>query len=475
MRSAELTRQALLSRGDRPILYEMSGRWISAIALVDRVERLAGRLLGESKRPRTVGVWYRNSIEAVEAFLAVEWAGLTRITVDPNAQGAEAEATFLAGGADLVLADREHAAMLDGIATIHDRHEPFLGEPATPRKDVSSAQTLSLYPRSVVNGKLFAIPFSYGNWDAILMTNVDLYRHGRFGLWREEDEVFLACQQIMHATGLVGTFPFLMMARPQILVDHFSADTLMDVIEERSVTATMLVPQMLTRLTEAGLRKPNAAGSLRHVLYGGGPIVVEDVRRAVKRFGPVLSQVYGRMEGGWPLSVLDTADHAAIAAGDDQLATSCGRPIGAVEVKLRPNLAGGSGELLVSSEMTVKEYEGNDGYCSLGDLMEIDEKGYLFYRGRVDRMINTGYHVYPGEIEAVLSEVPGVAEALVRGEPSREWGETVVAYLVAEPGVEAAELIKTAEAALIGKLARYKIPRKFYVVDHLPSLQRHSV
>jgi acyl-CoA synthetase (AMP-forming)/AMP-acid ligase II len=174
------------------------------------------------------------------------------------------------------------------------------------------------------------------------------------------------------------------------------------------------------------------------------------------------------MEGGWPISVLDAADHAAIAAGDDRLATSCGKPIEAVEVKLRTGSAGRTGELLVSSGMTVDEYKGDDGYCSLGDLMEMDERGYLFYRGRLDRMINNGYHVYPAEIEALLSGVAGVAEALVRGEPNREWGETVVAYLVAEPGVDPEVLAREAQATVSGKLARYKIPRKFFVVAHLP-------
>jgi acyl-CoA synthetase (AMP-forming)/AMP-acid ligase II len=467
MRSAELTRRALLSRGDRPIVYELTGRSISGTALVDRVEKLAGRLLEETGRSGIIGIWYRNSIEAVEAFLAVEWAGLTRITVDPNAQAAEAGATFRAGGADLVLADREHAAMLDGITTVHDRDEPFLGEPIGPQ-DVSGTHTLSLYPRSVANAELFAIPFSYGNWDAILRTNVDLYRDGRFGLWREEDEVFLASQQIMHATGLVGTFPFLRMAKPQVLVDHFSADMLVDTIKEYGVTATMLVPQMLSRLTEAAERKEDMTRSLRHILYGGGPIVVDDIRRSVRCFGPVLSQIYGRMEGGWPISVLDTTDHAAIAKGNDLLATSCGRPIDEVKVQLRSASTSSTRELLVASDMTVAEYKDAEGYCSLGDVMDMDEQGYLFYRGRLDRMINTGYHVYPGEIEAVLSEVPGVAHVLVRGEPNREWGETVVAYMVTEPAVDAADLIQAAQSTVTARLARYKVPRKFLVVDRLP-------
>jgi acyl-CoA synthetase (AMP-forming)/AMP-acid ligase II len=60
---------------------------------------------------------------------------------------------------------------------------------------------------------------------------------------------------------------------------------------------------------------------------------------------------------------------------------------------------------------------------------------------------------------------------LVRGEPSREWGETVVAYLVKKSAIEAAELIQAAQSAVTARLARYKVPRKFLVVDRLPSEQ----
>ncbi len=416
-----------------------------------------------------IGVWYRNSIEAVEANLAVEWAGLTRIMVDPNAQADEAQATFRAGGVELALADKEHARLLEGEAVVHDRDEWFLGERAAPAEEVSGGQPLCLYPRSVTNGQLFAIPFSYGNWDAILRTNVDLYRSDRFGVWAEEEEVLLAAQQIMHATGLVGTFPFLMMGRPQILVDQFVADRVLEAMVEHRVTTTMLVPQMLNKLVDAAEQKGAGAPSLRHVLYGGGPIAPTEIRRAVHHLGPVLSQIYGRMEGGWPISVLDTEDHAAIGNGDDRLATSCGRPVDAVEVRLRSIASSGKGELLVSSDMTVEEYKGDDGFCSLGDIMEIDGRGYLFYRGRLDRMINTGYHVYPDEIEEILRGVPGVVDVIVKGESSVEWGETVVACLVIDRSLDPDVLVATAKSAVAKKLARYKVPRKFLVVDRLPT------
>ena len=472
MRAADSIRTALLARGEQLVLHEPSGRSISARELVHTVERVAGRLLESRPRDGIVGVWYRNCLEAVVAFLAVEWAGMTRITVDPNAQAPEAKATFSAGGAEFVLADAEHAQSLDGEATIYDRSNPFFGESARPRAIDDMRRPLSRYPRSVSNGKLFAIPFSYANWDAILRVNVELYRGGRYGPWHEDSEVLLAAQQIMHATGLVGTFPFLLMGRPQVLVDRFVAEQVIDTIDQYRVTSTMLVPQMLTRLVEAAKGHPGSAGTLRHVLYGGGPVQVDDVREALGRLGPVLSQVYGRMEGGWPICVLDPKDHSTITEHDSGLAGSCGRPIEQVDTRLRPVRKNDMSELelLVASDMNVSEYSDPDGYCPLGDIMERNDDGYLFYRGRLDRMINTGYHVYPAEIEAMIADIPGVAEVLVIGEFNREWGETVIAYVVAAPDAEGgASLVARLRSDLESKLAKYKVPREFRLVDRLPA------
>lgn len=471
MRAAEITRAALLARGEQAILHEMGGRSISASELLSLVERLAGRLLATGPKDGIVGLWYRNSLEAVVAFLAVEWAGLTRVTVDPHAQSPEALATFEAAGAAFVLADSEHAGFLGRSAVIYDQNNPFFGEPLPPQPIADSSRYLSLYPRSVINGRLFAIPFSYANWDALLRINVELYRGGIFGRWDEQHEILLAAQQIMHATGLVGTFPFLLMGRPQVLVDRFAADAIVDAIDRHRVTTTMLVPQMLTRLVEAAEQRAEGAVTLRHVLYGGGPVQTDDIKRAVRRFGPVLSQVYGRMEGGWPISVLGPEQHAAIIAGNEGLAESCGRPISQVSIRLRPVRKDDPRkcELLVASPMNVAEYTDTDGYCPLGDIMERDENGYLFYRGRLDRMINTGYHVYPAEIEEIIADVPGVADVLVTGEPNRDWGETVVAYVVATSEAGKVDLIDKIQQELTSKLARYKIPREFRLVDNLPN------
>ena len=107
-----------------------------------------------------------------------------------------------------------------------------------------------------------------------------------------------------------------------------------------------------------------------------------------------------------------------------------------------------------------------DGWFLTGDIGEFDADGYLSIVGRSkDLIITGGFNVYPREIEELLAEHPGVAEAAVAGEPSSEWGETVVAYVVLSDGaVDEAELLEWCAA----RLAKYKRPRHVRFLDALP-------
>lgn len=152
----------------------------------------------------------------------------------------------------------------------------------------------------------------------------------------------------------------------------------------------------------------------------------------------MLVQGYGRLEGGWPIAVLSPEDHAAIAAGDDRLATSFGRPIPQVQIDLRPLPSSARHELRVRSPGISPSFADPDGWCGLGDLVTRDDRGYLHLAGRNDDMINTGYHVYPAEIASVLPRVPGVLDAQVFGVPDPVRGQRVAARVtIAQAGDEA--------------------------------------
>jgi acyl-CoA synthetase (AMP-forming)/AMP-acid ligase II len=461
------TRAALQAAGGRPMLHDLAGGYRSGDDLIHRVDELAAALAARGLAGRRIGLWYRNGLAAIEAFLAVEWIGATRVPVDPDAAAAEAVAVFDSAGCAGVLVDSEHAGAAPAGALVHDDDAPLRGSDAFRPVEVEPSQVLHLYPRMAAGGQLFGVPISYGNWDATMRVNEELFRSGRYGPGFDDDECFLTAQQLMHGTGLIGSFPFLRMGVPQVLLPRFSADSAIEACERRGVTATFFVPGMLTRLVDR-LAERRTSVRLRHVLYGGAPIGAAEIRDAVAALGPVLTQLYGRLEGGWPLAILDIDDHAAIVAGDDRRASSCGRPVAEVEARLRP-IAGrpDAGELCVRSDMVVADYAEADGWCALGDVAVLDD-GYIYLRGRLDGMINTGsYHVYPAEIEQAISAVPGVRAVMVRGEPDPTWGHVVTAYIVAgQPDDDS--LLPRVQAQLPGRLARYKLPKAIHLVTTLP-------
>jgi acyl-CoA synthetase (AMP-forming)/AMP-acid ligase II len=262
----------------------------------------------------------------------------------------------------------------------------------------------------------------------------------------------------------MGSFPFLHMGLPQVIARGYEPVHAAELISRHRVTSTGMTSGMLAVLLDA-LPQDGTPG-LRRLLYGGAPLQPAQLRRALELLGPSLVQVYGRLEGGWPLTILDQADHAAIAAEDERRSASCGR-VSAPEVELRVR---SNGELCTRSAMAVAEYSDPDGWCGLGDVARIDSDGYVFLEGRLDGMVNTGYHVYPEEVEEALAALPGVAEARVVGQPDERRGELLVAYVVAEPGDDLdAESLRD---ALRERLAAYKVPRVIWVVDTLDTARQ---
>jgi acyl-CoA synthetase (AMP-forming)/AMP-acid ligase II len=469
VQAGRAVRQALLRSGERRLLTDATGSSRTGSTLVRRVDRLAGMLLDRGLAHCRIGLWFWNSLAAIEAFLAVEWIGGTRVPVDPGAAPEEARAVFAAAQVDAVLCDLEHAGSQAG-AIVYDDGTELTGPAVWPDLAVEGSHALLLYPRSVVEGQLLGVPLSYANWAATMEINIRLYREGGYGQPIAEDDCYLTAQQLMHGTSLLGTFPFLMMGLPQVVARRFEASELLPLMARERVTTTLLLPGMITRLTQAAERQQGLELPLRRILYGGGVLPVAELKQALRVLGSEMVQLYGRLEGGWPLSVLGAAEHRAIAAGEELLARSCGKPIPETGFRLRP-LAGrepGEGELWVSNPMVSEAYADAEGWCSLGDIMWRDERGYLYYRGRLDRMINTGYHVYPEEIEEALRQVPGISEARVVGEPTAAGSEKLVAFIVSAPGADPAALTSFARSSLESRLARYKVPREWRVVDRLP-------
>lgn len=461
-------REVLLRAGDTVLIKEMGGPSVRGGELVNHIGQLAGALTDRGLAGARIGLWHTNSVAACEAALAVTWIGGTRVPVDPNATAEEADRIWKAAGADARLTDLEHAPLAADGALVHDNQQPLAGPAASPVTPDPDAVCV-LYPRGVRAGELIGVPLSYRNWYATMRLNCDLYRDGTYGPgFDPQTEVYLTAQQIMHGTGQMGTFPFLHMGLPQVILRTYTAPDVLAAIHHEKVTATVVPTLMLQRIAQHIEESGAGTGSLRRIVYGGAPIAPSLLRQLCQALPGMLTQVFGRVEGGWPMAVLSVDDHTRIADGDQQLAGSCGRPLPeAGDLMIRTN-----GEVAVRSAMTSRQFADPDGWCGLGDRGEIRD-GYLYLTGRLDRQINTGYHVYPGEIEDALKTLPQVADAYVCGQPDDRYGEQIIAYIVLTTtphGTTTTDPTSAIDAGLRVKLATYKIPRHYHIVSQLPPL-----
>lgn len=451
MIAGEGMRTALRAAASTDLVHDR-GTWRTGAELDAAIGALAARLVDRVGLGGSVGIWTWNGAEAIVAHLAAERAGLNRVPVDPASPAPEAQAIYAAAGVGLVLVDDEHA--LDTVATEQLGPGVWAGGTDVAPVEVDADATASTVVRGMTDHGLFAIPMSFGNWEAHMRLALQLLGSGVYG--RQDDRpCFLTVQQFMYGSGLVGTFPFLRAGLPQVVLRTFDAEAVAAAVTTFDATATFMVPGMVTRL--AGAVGTPREGWRLHILYGGAPVPVADLRAAMAVLGTNLTQLYGRFEGGWPITVLDAGDHRRIADGDDDLATSCGRVVEGVEVDLRD--AAGGQELRVRSGCVSPAFRDPDGWCALGDLVTVDADGYYRLHGRVDGMINTGsFHVYPDEVVAAIrSTFPAVTEAEVVAVPDPRWGQAVCANLRWAPGSqpppdgEFRNLLAT-------RLAKYKVP-----------------
>lgn len=250
--------------------------------------------------------------------------------------------------------------------------------------------------------------------------------------------------------------------------------------------STFSAPTIVKRLVEyaaqAGLTPADCAQSFKTIVYGGAPMYAADIRRALQVMGPRFVQIYGQGETpmvGTVLSrdLLADVDHPRYA---ERVAS-----IGVAQSPVRVRIAdaqgrdlpmGEIGELLVQGDSVMAGYWQNpdatakaiqDAWLFTGDMGVIDADGFVTLKDRSkDMIISGGTNIYPREIEEVLLTLPGIDEVAVVGEADAdaEWGENVVAFVVASAAVSDADM----DAHCLQHIARFKRPKRYVRVDALP-------
>jgi long-chain acyl-CoA synthetase len=233
-------------------------------------------------------------------------------------------------------------------------------------------------------------------------------------------------------------------------------------------------PTMVVRLLASKAGRPPK--HLKTLIYGGAPMYVADSLRAIELFGPRLYQLFGQGEA--PMTITGLPQELHRKEFMDRLAT-CGYARTGCEVKIvdgddRDLPAGETGEIVTRSDCVMAGYWQNPqataktlrgGWLHTGDVGAMDAAGFLTIRDRSkDMIISGGSNIYPREIEEVLLRHPAVAECSVVGRPHAEWGEEVVAFVVARQAIATEEL----DQLCLENIARFKRPREYRFVQALP-------
>jgi long-chain acyl-CoA synthetase len=300
-------------------------------------------------------------------------------------------------------------------------------------------------------------------------TQLENYRLMIAMLDMRSGDVHLVTGPLGHAALHAG-LPQLLVGGTVTLMGRFDKTCFWHDCADHGATNALMVPTMMS----GALDHPGEAPRLRRILSTAATLAVGLKQRLADHFPHVgLVEAYSSSEFGYVAALMP----------DEQFHRSrpVGRPLPGQDVAIfddagLPCPAGEVGMIHVRSPELVTRHMGSvrpkstraeqrgEGWMTSGDLGYVDEDGYLFISDRrADLIVSGGLNVYPAEVEAVLTDVPGVREVAVVGIPDPHWGHRVVAYVDADADID------TMLALCAERLAKYKIPRAIHRVGPLPS------
>ena len=459
--------------------------------LIQRVSMLAAGLrsrLGLEQGDR-VALAMANSPFYVELFYAAWWSGLTAVPVNAKLHREEAAYILDHSGAKVCFVTADLAADIGSLEgrcgqlarVIEAGSAQYL---ALLRDDVAAEPVplpgdgvAWLFYTSGTTGRPKGVMISHRNIVAMSLcyfSDVDRIDPG---------DCVLHAAPMSHGSGMYN-FPHVLRAANQIIPEqaHFDPAEIFALCGSYHGVAMFAAPTMVNRLVAyAHQHQPQLIG-LKSIIYGGGPMYLEDIKHALATVGERLVQIYGQGECPMAITALSRS-HIADRQHPRWQArlASVGVAQSAVEVMVadendRPLPAGEIGEVLVRGEVVMQGYWANpeasaqtlrNGWLHTGDVGSFDADGFLTLRDRSkDLIISGGSNVYPREVEEVLLRHPAVAEVSVVGRRHADWGEEIVAFVTLQPGAQASE--NELDALCLQHIARFKRPRAYRFVDSLP-------
>ncbi|WP_136052837.1 long-chain-fatty-acid--CoA ligase [Microbacterium sp. K36] len=288
--------------------------------------------------------------------------------------------------------------------------------------------------------------------------------------------VVYAVLPMFHAYGLTLCLTFAMsMGARLVLFPKFDPDLVLDVVKKHPATFLPLVPPIADRLLAAATAKGVSLDGIEVAISGAMALPHELVV-------PFEAATHGYLVEGYGLSECSPVLMANPVA-DNRVPGTVGLPLPGTECRVvdpeNPTEdvpAGSAGELVVRGPQVFSGYYGKpeeteavfvDGWYRTGDIVTIDDGGFVRIVDRIKELIITGgFNVAPTEVENALRQHPSVADAAVVGLPSEHSGEEVVAAIVVDPGADVdVEAIREYVRSI---LTPYKVPRRVFIVEELP-------
>ncbi len=487
-----LLQYAANKRPAAPALLRPGAETVSYASLMAESARLAGLLLKLGVTPGDrVLVQTSKSAEAVALYLACLRSGAVYVPINTAYTGAEVAyfledakpALFVCDPRDadsyaaqidaLGLAVALRTLDADGCGSLME--DPALPVPGALDKDLArllvprAAEDLAaiLYT-SGTTGRSKGAMLTHGNLATSSVMLVDYWG------W-QDDDVLLHALPIFHVHGLfIALHCAMLKATPMIFLPGFAAEAVIEALPD--ATVMMGVPTFYSRLLAQESLDGTLCSHMRLFISGSAPLTTQTFEAFEARTGHRILERYGMSE---------TMMNISNPLEGHRVAGTVGFPLPGVEVRISDE----SGRLLPAGEVGVIEVRGPnvfkgywqmpektaeefrpDGFFITGDQAVMDETGRVSIVGREkDMVISGGYNVYPKEIETLIDEMPEVQESAVIGVPHPDFGEGVVAVVVPS-GVAVAQ--EAVDAALAGKLARFKQPKH---VINLPELPRNAM
>ena len=481
MNIARLLHAAARAFPDRPAISVGTETRASYGRFVQRVARLAAGLRERcgGKAGARIAIVATNCPEYIEVMWAAWHAGLSVVPVNARLHPKEVAFILENCGTSLcfVSAEIADAGYPNSVMLGSRDYEALFAAAPLPCQDTAPADPAWLFYTSGTTGKPKGATLTHHN-----LLQMSLRNYADIDPVSSEDCI-LHVAPLSHASGLFALF-HVGKGSNQVIPESrgFSEHELAGLVDHYRNCLLFLAPTMLNRFASHPATARMRSENLKTLIYGGAPMYLEDLKRALARLGPCLWQGYGQGETPNTICFLSKEWHARTDHPRyDAILSSVGIPRTGIQVRIvddsdRELPPGEIGEVIVKSEVTMSGYWGNPeasakalkgGWLHTGDLGVFDEHGFLTLKDRSkDVIISGGSNIYPREVEEVLLLHPGVLEASVIGRRSQEWGEEVVAFVVKKTGAE----VRDAELdnLCLQNIARFKRPKAYFFIDALP-------